>query len=65
MINKSLITVDAVNLIDILNKHEYEAYLVGGCVRDMLLDTEPHDWDIYTNAVPSQIINVLKSEGIE
>lgn len=65
MINKSLITVDAVNLIDILNKHEYEAYLVGGCVRDMLLDTEPHDWDICTNAVPSQIINVLKSEGIE
>lgn len=65
MINKSLIPVDAVNLIDILNKHEYEAYLVGGCVRDMLLDTEPHDWDICTNAVPSQIINVLKSEGIE
>lgn len=65
MINKSLIPIDAINLIDILNKYEYEAYLVGGCVRDMLLDTEPHDWDICTDAVPSQIIDILKSEGIE
>lgn len=33
----------------------YEAYLVGGCVRDVLLDRRPKDWDITTNANPQQI----------
>src|SRR5580704_7669538 len=33
----------------------FEAYLVGGCVRDLLLKREPKDWDITTNAKPEQI----------
>lgn len=33
----------------------FEAYLVGGCVRDLLLDRTPKDWDITTNASPEQI----------
>ncbi len=33
----------------------FEAYLVGGCVRDMLLGREPKDWDVTTNATPEQI----------
>ena len=33
----------------------YEGYLVGGCVRDLLLEREPKDWDITTNARPEQI----------
>jgi tRNA nucleotidyltransferase/poly(A) polymerase len=33
----------------------FEAYLVGGCVRDLLLNKEPKDWDITTNATPEQI----------
>ncbi len=33
----------------------YEAFLVGGCVRDLLLEKEPKDWDITTNAIPEQI----------
>jgi tRNA nucleotidyltransferase (CCA-adding enzyme) len=33
----------------------YEAYLVGGCVRDLLLDRKPKDWDITTNATPEDI----------
>ncbi|RJR14351.1 HD domain-containing protein [Candidatus Parcubacteria bacterium] len=33
----------------------YEAYLVGGCVRDMLLGRTPKDWDVTTNATPEQI----------
>jgi tRNA nucleotidyltransferase (CCA-adding enzyme) len=33
----------------------FEAYLIGGCVRDLLLDREPKDWDITTNATPEQI----------
>jgi tRNA nucleotidyltransferase/poly(A) polymerase len=38
-----------------LEKAGFEAYLVGGCVRDLLLDKEPKDWDVTTNAHPEQI----------
>ncbi len=38
-----------------LQDKEFEAYLVGGCVRDMLLGKTPKDWDITTNAHPDQI----------
>jgi tRNA nucleotidyltransferase (CCA-adding enzyme) len=34
----------------------FEAYLVGGCVRDLFMDRKPKDWDITTNAVPEEII---------
>ena len=38
-----------------LKKAGFDAYLVGGCVRDLLLEKEPKDWDITTNANPEQI----------
>lgn len=38
-----------------LRKAGFEAYLVGGCVRDLLLKREPKDWDITTNAKPEEI----------
>lgn len=41
-------------IIDILEAAGYEAYAVGGCVRDSLLGREPNDWDITTNAKPTQ-----------
>jgi len=46
---------------EVLNTHAklkqagFEAYLVGGCVRDLLVDRKPKDWDITTNATPEQI----------
>lgn len=40
---------------DTLEKHGYEAYLVGGCVRDLLLERTPKDWDITTDARPEDI----------
>lgn len=42
-------------VIDKLKKSGYEAYIVGGCVRDILLGREPQDWDIATNAKPKEI----------
>jgi tRNA nucleotidyltransferase (CCA-adding enzyme) len=39
----------------------FEAYLVGGCVRDLLLGKNPKDWDITTNAQPEQIQQVFIS----
>lgn len=38
-----------------LNRQGYEAYLVGGCVRDSLLGRHPQDWDITTSAKPQQV----------
>lgn len=43
------------NIIKILEKAEFEAYLVGGCVRDILNGIEPKDWDIATSAKPDQV----------
>lgn len=37
----------------------YEAYLVGGCVRDALLGREPHDWDICTSAFPEETLSLF------
>lgn len=37
----------------------FEAYLVGGCVRDSILGREPEDWDICTNALPEELIEIF------
>ncbi|MBR4907472.1 MAG: CCA tRNA nucleotidyltransferase [Acidaminococcaceae bacterium] len=47
----------------ILNDAGYEAYVVGGAVRDMLLGIEPGDYDITTNAHPEQIAAILRPAG--
>lgn len=43
-----------------LRRHGYEAFAVGGCVRDTLLNREPEDWDITTSARPQQVKQVFK-----
>lgn len=43
-----------------LNEAGYEAFVVGGCVRDTLLGIEPHDWDITTSATPAEIQHVFR-----
>ena len=49
--------------LNILNAAGYEAYVVGGAVRDILLGTEPGDYDITTNARPEQIAMTLRAAG--
>lgn len=44
-----------------LKKADYEAYLVGGCVRDLLLGREPKDFDVATNASPEQVKQVFRN----
>ena len=46
---------EVMDLCEKMNARTYEAYLIGGCVRDLLLGREPKDWDITTNATPEQI----------
>ena len=42
-------------ILHILEKAGYEAYVVGGCVRDSILGRSPDDWDITTSAKPEQV----------
>ena len=42
-----------------LQSRGHPAYLVGGCVRDMLLGVQPHDWDICTGALPEQVLEIF------
>ena len=46
-------------VVDELKKKDYEAYLVGGCVRDLLREVEPQDWDVATNAKPAEIERIF------
>jgi len=43
----------------------FQAYLVGGCVRDILIGREPKDWDITTNAVPNEILELFPDSTYE
>lgn len=45
----------AKRIIDIITEAGYEAYIVGGCVRDSILGRNPEDWDITTSARPDQV----------
>ena len=47
-------------IIHVLEEHGFQAYAVGGCIRDSLLGRTPHDWDITTSALPEQVKDLFK-----
>lgn len=47
------------NIINTLQNRGYEAYVVGGCVRDSILGKQPEDWDITTNALPDATMELF------
>lgn len=53
------------NVLENLESSGFEAYLVGGCVRDLLLEKDPKDWDVTTNATPEQIQEVFPDSFYE
>ncbi|MDF2989412.1 MAG: polynucleotide adenylyltransferase/metal dependent phosphohydrolase [Eubacterium sp.] len=46
-------------IIDKLNEKGFEAFLVGGCVRDSILGRTPYDWDVTTNAQPEEVKKIF------
>ena len=58
--DKKLIDKDAQKVVKTLNKAGYEAYLVGGCIRDLLMGHKPKDFDIATSASPEQVHKTFK-----
>lgn len=56
---KIRIPAGAEQILHRLEEKGFEAYVVGGCVRDSLLGREPHDWDITTSATPQQVKRIF------
>lgn len=51
---------DALCIMNMIEKAGFEAYIVGGCVRDLLMDRVPHDWDITTSGEPEEVKKIFK-----
>lgn len=51
-------------VLNVLYSHNYEAYLVGGCVRDYAMGITPHDFDLTTNATPDEMIKIFSDYRI-
>jgi poly(A) polymerase len=49
----------AISIIRTLRDHGHKAYLVGGCVRDLLLGREPADYDVTTDAIPDEVMRIF------
>ena len=60
-ISRTQISENALKVLYRLNKSGYEAYLVGGCVRDLLLGLEPKDFDVATDASPEQVRKTFRN----
>ena len=55
---------DALKVVGRLARHGHTAFLVGGCVRDLLLGGEPKDFDISTSATPRQVKQLFRNSRI-
>ena len=53
------IPIELGHLIKMLETAGFEAFAVGGCIRDSLLGIEPYDWDVCTSATPEEIQDVF------
>lgn len=60
-VSRSQISENALKVLYRLKNSGYEAYLVGGCVRDLLLGREPKDFDVVTDAHPDEIKKVFRN----
>lgn len=52
------------NIIDVLEENGFEAYVVGGSLRDIYLGGEPHDWDVCTSAMPEETVKCFEGYRI-
>ena len=57
-------SVLAGRILDVLHEAGHTAYLVGGCVRDLLLDRPPKDFDVATSAPPDELLRLFPGAGV-
>ena len=63
-INQELISKNVLAIINTLHANNFEAYIVGGAIRDILISLTPKDFDIATNAKPEEIRHLFKNSRI-
>lgn len=64
MIDNKKINKFSISIIKDLQENNFQAYLVGGCVRDLMCGLEPKDFDIATDATPEQVRKTFKASRI-
>lgn len=62
---KMTLPKEVIEITEKLNSNGFEAYAVGGCVRDLIMGKNPKDWDITTNAKPEEIQNIFPDSFYE
>jgi poly(A) polymerase len=63
-IDASLLDPEAVKVVERLRQRGHQAYLVGGCVRDLLLGRRPKDFDVATSAHPSEVRSLFRNSRL-
>ena len=63
-LRRKMIAPQALEVVRILKKSGYQAYIVGGAVRDLLLNKIPKDFDVATDAVPNRIRKIFPNAWI-
>lgn len=63
-LRRNQISKHALTVVDGLQQAGYEAYVVGGCIRDLLLELKPKDYDVATNATPEQVRELFRNARI-
>ena len=62
LVQKGVCMMEQANrILTVLEEAGYEAYIIGGAVRDILMHQKPHDFDIVTSARPDTVIDVLRN----
>ena len=64
VLDESRIDPDVQKVLRRLVRHNFQAFLVGGCVRDLLLDRRPKDFDVATSARPEQVRELFRNSRI-
>lgn len=60
-VSRRYMSQNALKVVHRLNEYGYDAYLVGGCVRDIYLDIDPKDFDVATNASPEEVRRIFRN----
>ena len=63
-LERSPASVNALKVVKRLTSEGFEAYLVGGCVRDLMLGKSPKDYDVATNAHPEEVKDLFRNSRL-
>ena len=64
LLEKEQVSINALKVLSRLSEHGYQAYLVGGSVRDILLNQTPKDFDVATDAHPEDVHELFRNSGM-